>query len=83
VDSSGVIFSGGLALHRLVLSAVIVFWSGWMSLARKPFSPCTSIGLKPVCVLMSIFRLSGFLAEAISIEHFSSLGGWMLRSSGV
>jgi len=38
----------GRALHRFVLSDVIVFWSGCMSLTFIPLCPCTSIGLSPV-----------------------------------
>jgi hypothetical protein len=81
--SSGVIGIGGLALHRLVLRAVIVFWSVCMFLARKPLLPCISIGLSPVSALIWIFRDSVPLADAISICIFSLVGGWMPVSSGV
>jgi hypothetical protein len=83
VVSSGVIGSGGLGLHPLVIRAVIVFWSGWMSFACSPFSLCTSIGLSPVWVLMSILSDSVPFALATSIKHFSCVGGCMVVGSGV
>lgn len=81
VVSSIDIGSGGLALHPLVFTAVMVCWSGWMSLACSPFSPCISIGLSPVCTLTSNLIDNGSLAADISILHFSSDGGCMLFSS--
>ena len=81
--SSGVIASGGLALHPLCILAVTVFWSGWMSLASSPDSPCISHGLSPVWTLRSILVDRSPLAEAMNIEHFSWLGGCMLVGSGV
>ena len=83
VTSSAVIGSGGLALHFFVLRLVIVFWSGWMSLACNPFSPCISIGLSPVWAIMSSFSDSSLCAAAISIDIFSLVGGCMLTGSGV
>ena len=63
--SSGDIFIGGLALHRLVFRVVMVFWSGCMSLALSPLSPTISIGLSPVCMAYVVFLVDrGFLAEA-------------------
>jgi hypothetical protein len=81
--SSGDIGSGGLALHPLVIRAVIVFWSGWISFACSPFSPCISIGLSPVWLLMSIFTDRLPLADAMSISIFSCVGGCMVVGSGV
>lgn len=81
--SSGDIVSGGLALHPLVIRAVTVFWSGWMSFTCSPFSPCTSIGLSPVWLLMSIFSDRSPLADATNISIFSCVGGCMVVGSGV
>lgn len=46
--SSGSTRIGGLALHPLVMRAVISFCSRSTSLTRRPFSPTTSTGLSPV-----------------------------------
>jgi hypothetical protein len=81
--SSGFMLIGGLALHPLWLLAVIVFWSGCMSLASSPNSPWISHGLNPVCMLMSIFRDRVPFADATNKWHFSSVGGCMLVGSGV
>ena len=81
--SSFVIGSGGLGLHPFVIRAVMVFWSGCMFLAWSPFSPCTSMGLSPVCADMSSFMDSSSLADEISIDTFSWVGGCMVVGSGV
>lgn len=81
--SSGVIFSAGLWLHPFVTLAVMVFWSGCMSLGVIPFCPTISIGRRPVCVLMSSFRDSCPCALAMSIEHLSWLGGCIEWGSSV
>lgn len=81
--SSGVIFSGGRWLHPLVTLAVMVFWSGCMSLVVIPFSPTISMGRSPVCALMSIFSDSCSCALAMSIEHLSWLGGCIAWGSSV
>jgi hypothetical protein len=83
VVSSGVIGSGGLWLHPLVIRAVIVRWSGWMSLAWSPFSPCISIGLSPVCAMMSSLIDRSPFADAMSISVFSFDGGCIVVGSGV
>ena len=75
--------SGGRGLHPLVIRAVIVFWSGWMFFTCKPFSPCISIGLSPVWLLISIFNDRSPLADAMNICTFSLLGGCIVVSSGV
>lgn len=81
--NSGVILSGGLWLHPFVTIAVMVFWSGCMSLPFIPFSPVTSIGRSPVCVLTSIFNDISPFADAISWLHLSCVGGWIECSSFV
>ena len=81
--SSFVIGKGGRGLHPFVILAVTVFWSGCMSLALSPFSPCTSMGLSPVCADMSSLMDSSSLADAISICIFSCVGGCMVVGSGV
>jgi hypothetical protein len=81
--SSGVIGSGGLGLHPLVIRAVMVLCSGCMSLTWSPFSPCISMGLSPVCVEMSSFNDRGFRAAEISMFAFSCVGGCIAFSSTV
>ena len=80
VTSSGVIFIGGRWSHPLWLRAVSVCVSGCRS---ETLSPCISIGLNPVCALMSSFNDSCRLADAISIRIVSCVGGCMLMGSGV
>ena len=46
-----------------------------MSLTRNPLSPTISIGLSPVCLLISIFSDNGILAEVIKISAFWFVGG--------
>jgi len=76
VINSGVIFIAGLALHPLVAMAVIVFWSGCRFIGFNPLSPVISIGLKPVCAMMSIFNDSfGLRVDAMRICIFSFVGG--------
>ena len=75
--------SGGRGLHPFVIRAVIVFWSRCIFFVWSPFSPCISHGLSPVCVLMSSFRDSAPFALAMSMAHFSVLGGCIAISSGV
>jgi len=67
----------------LWILAVTVFWSGCMLLACSPFSPCISTGLSPVCADMSSLMDSSSLADEISIEIFSCVGGCIVVSSGV
>jgi hypothetical protein len=54
-----------------------------MSLAWSPFSPVNSIGLRPVCALMSSLMDSSSLAEEIRSCILSCVGGWMVVGSGV
>ena len=81
--SSFVIGNGGRGLHPLVIRAVMVFWSGCMSLACSPFSPCTSMGLSPVWADMSSLMDNSSLADEISIKILSCVGGCMVVGSGV
>lgn len=81
--SSGVIFSAGRWLQPLVTLAVIVFWSGCMSLAVIPFSPTISIGLSPVCALMSILSDNCPCALDMSIRILSCVGGCIEWGSSV
>jgi len=81
--SSFVIGKGGRGLHPFVIRAVMVFWSGCVSLTRSPFSPVISIGLKPVWWDMLSLMDSSPFAEEISISIFSSVGGCTHFSSGV
>ena len=81
--SCSVIGSGGLGLHPFVIRAVMVFVSVCMLLARKPFSPCISIGLSPVWLIMSILIDRLPLADDTRTATFSFVGGWMVVGSGV
>jgi hypothetical protein len=75
--------NGGLGLHPLVIRAVTVLVSGWMLFAWSPFSPCISMGLSPVCADMSSLMDSSSLADEISIDTFSWVGGCIVVGSGV
>jgi len=71
----------GRAFVLFVLMDVIVFCSMWMFLALNPLLPCISIGLSPVCMLMSILSDSVPCAPAVNAVHCLSVGGCMLGSS--
>ena len=77
-----VIFIGGLALHLLVLNAVIVFCSRWMSFTLSPFSPCISMGRKPVWELYLFLVIGGFWLRLLDF-YFVVCWWCMLLSSGV
>jgi hypothetical protein len=83
VFSSSVIGSGGLGLHPLVIRAVMVLVSVCTFCTWSPFSPVISIGLSPVCCMMSILRLRSPFGVATSICTFSCVGGCMVVGSGV
>jgi len=81
--SSLVIGKGGRGLQPLVILAVTVFWSVWMSLACSPFSPVTSMGLSPVWADMSSLMDSSSLADETRVKMRSCVGGCMVMGSGV
>jgi hypothetical protein len=81
--SDSVTFIGGLAKHPFRLLGVMLFVSGCTSLVWSPFSPWISQGRNPVCTLRSSFRDSSPFAEAMSISHFSVVGGCIDFGSSV